>query len=99
MLSFERRSCTGGLDIISGSAGDDLIRGLGGNDRLYGNSGGDRIYGGTGKDLIHAREDRRIDFVDCGPGHDTVALDLSRADRDVYRNCERLLTGPFKAIR
>lgn len=86
-------------DSISGSASDDLIRGLGGGDRLYGGFGSDRIYGGTGRDLIYAGGDQRIDFVDCGPGHDTVTLGFSGTDRDVYRNCERRPTGPFMAVR
>jgi Ca2+-binding RTX toxin-like protein len=86
----------GGNDTIAGdsfiSSGDDLIRGGGGNDDIADFSLGndiDTIFGGKGDDTIRVNEgdsDVDPDFVDCGPGIDTVFVDPT----DTRLNCEIL---------
>ncbi len=82
---------TNGPDTIHGSRGNDVIKGLGGNDHLYGGGGSDRIYGGPGNDFINANDDAQRDYIDCGPGYDTVSEAPFPRARDVYVNCERIL--------
>lgn len=76
---------TDGPDRVSGPARADWIDGRAGNDRIYGGGGEDKIRGGPGNDVIRSNDDRSRDYVDCGPGFDTVA---PLSSRDVYRNCE-----------
>jgi Ca2+-binding RTX toxin-like protein len=74
---------TPGPDWIYGRAGDDCLYGGRGDDRLYGGPGHDRIWGGSGDDRIYARDGTR-DWIDCGPGRDTVWADPV----DIVRHCE-----------
>ena len=43
-------------------------------DKMFGGTGRDETYGGRGNDFISSVDDdsSRGDFVDCGPGTDTV---------------------------
>lgn len=79
---------TDGPDTIRGSLGDDVIRGLGGDDRLSGSTGEDRVFGGAGDDYIDVSDDLQTDYVDCGPGLDTVVIRSLQPNRDAYKNCE-----------
>ena len=80
-------------DTIRARDGGDVLRGLGGADRLYGGDGADSVYGGRGNDFLSTEGDDIKDFVDCGPGNDTVKLVNLVAEPsempDTYRNCER----------
>jgi Ca2+-binding RTX toxin-like protein len=77
-------------DTIKGFGGDDVIKGLGFPDKLYGGDGTDSVYGGRGNDFISTEGDDVKDFVDCGPGTDTVNLPPGPAEHpDTYRNCEQ----------
>jgi len=82
----------GGSDSIDSGEGDDEVRGGGGNDTLIDNlpvRDVDTIFGGKGNDSIDVREfrpDDEPDFVDCGPGIDTVFVDPT----DIRLNCEIL---------
>jgi len=90
-------SCTAGVtcngskkaDTITGSIGADTITG-GGNDRITDIGvvpDVDIITGGSGDDIIDVREgdvNDTPDFVDCGPGTDTVFVDAN----DTRLNCE-----------
>ncbi|MDP9476502.1 MAG: hypothetical protein M3R38_12610 [Actinomycetota bacterium] len=52
----------------------------------------DHIYGGTGDDHINSIFDDSKDYVDCGPGTDSINGQLSTepTPKDVYVNCERV---------
>ena len=83
----------GGSDSIDSGEGDDEVRGGGGNDTLIDNlpvRDVDTIFGGKGNDEIDVREGAaggdNPDFVDCGPGIDTVFVDPT----DTRLNCEFL---------
>ena len=70
------------FDTISGKGGADVIRGRRLPDTLH------------GRDDVTTAYDASKDFVDCGPGRDTVHLPPDPADHpDNYRNCERRVTG------
>src|SRR5215213_10245751 len=79
-----------GDDNINPGAGDDEVRGGGGADIIRDNTNDgdvDTIFGGKGNDFIDVREfrpDDEPDFVDCGPGTDTVFVDPT----DTHFNCE-----------
>jgi Ca2+-binding RTX toxin-like protein len=85
----------GGGDTLIGdpanSTGDDLLRGGGGNDSIsdpFDGADVDTVFGGKGNDVINVREGASGgddgDFVDCGPGTDTVVVDAI----DTRLNCE-----------
>ncbi len=76
-----------GNDFLSGGLGRDLIDGGNGNDSLVGGSETDLIRGGVGNDSIISRDGVR-DLVQCGPGRDTVLVDL----RDRVSACEVVKT-------
>jgi Ca2+-binding RTX toxin-like protein len=101
-----------GKDIIYGGGssrpfGADDMYGGGGDDTMYGSSGIDHAYGETdnsstgieGDDTIDVADRDAGDFVDCGPGTDTVYVDTKVADGrvndaiDSYVNCERAREG------
>jgi len=95
----------GGDDDVCGSGGNDKINGGEGDDRLIGGGllckgsygpGVDTLTGGPGNDiLVHGEawqdeSDGFKDFLDCGPGEDTVFANLT-IDRDVVAaNCEQI---------
>ena len=80
---------TEGPDRIFGTDQVDWIDGRGGDDRIYGGGGEDRIQGGPGNDFVRSNDDWSRDYVDCGPGFDTVTTTIDPlSSRDVYRNCE-----------
>jgi hypothetical protein len=78
-----------GRDTLGGGSGADRVDGGAGNDflddRKLGGDGEDRLLGGTGNDRI-ATAGSTGDNVDCGPGKDSVTLDL----KDRQRRCERI---------
>ena len=63
-----------GNDTLIGGGGDDIVKGEAGNDTLTGSGGQDDLFGGDGDDTIDAR-DGKLDYIDCGPGNDTVTVD------------------------
>lgn len=74
----------GGDNGLFGNAGDDVLRGEGGADRVVGGDGADTLIGGAGVDVldggpgddtIDARDGTR-DVITCGPGADSLTLDL-----------------------
>jgi Ca2+-binding RTX toxin-like protein len=82
-----------GPDRLVGTAENDILRGHGGSDEIVGRGDSDRLLGGFGNDFINARESGRAedDFVDCGPGRDTVLTD--NTTEDTLRNCEVIRRG------
>ena len=74
---------TEGGDVLRGSAGDEEISSLGGADELHGGAGGDVLLAGSGDDFVAA--DGEQDLILCGPGADTVSVDLADL---VSRDCE-----------
>jgi hypothetical protein len=62
-----------------------------GGDTLAGGSGSGRVLGGPGNDYVSdtnsGADDATIDYVDCGPGYDTVFKD-GRPSEYRYANCE-----------
>jgi Tol biopolymer transport system component len=60
--------------------------GTGEGDRIHGSARSDRIYALEGNDTVDVRGGG-LDFVDCGPGRDTVSAD--RGDI-VARDCEQV---------
>jgi hypothetical protein len=79
-----------GNDTITGGVGTDTIYGGAGNDHISGGLFADHLLGGPGNDFIDARDGYR-DFVDCGPGNDTVAVSTSLQPGDQVRNCEHVI--------
>jgi len=80
-------------DQITGGTGNDEVRAGRGNDVVLDGTNDrdqDRILGGEGNDTIDVQEFRKDDadkdFVDCGPGEDTVSVDPT----DTRFNCENL---------
>ena len=64
-----------GNDKLNGASGNDRLHGGDGNDKLIGGRGRNRYDGGPGDDRIYARNGRS-EIVECGPGRDTVKVDL-----------------------
>jgi Ca2+-binding RTX toxin-like protein len=93
----DQSTCVGtsGNDNLTGTAIDNTITGRDGNDTINDTQGADRdtIRGNKGNDTIDVREgnngSNNKDFVNCGPGKDTVFKD---ANDDVV-NCERVNPG------
>ena len=92
-------TCTGGTcvgtrkaDNMQGKFDNDTIFGRRGNDEIIDTGPGpdvDTIFGDKGDDTIRVNEgdsDVDPDFVDCGPGIDTVFVDPT----DTRLNCEIL---------
>ena len=67
-----------GADRVDGGSGNDLL-----DDRKLGGYGKDRLLGGTGNDRVRTAGST-TDDVDCGPGTDSITLDL----KDRQRRCE-----------
>ena len=67
-----------GRDRLVGTANRDLLGGGAGPDYVVGGRGTDRIRTQGGGDTVRVR-DRRRDFVQCGPGEDSIKAD--RTDR------------------
>jgi Ca2+-binding RTX toxin-like protein len=58
--------------------GRDRLSGGNGADELYGYYGDDKLVGGEGNDIINAHDEppsKWQDYIDCGPGRDTVYFD------------------------
>jgi Tol biopolymer transport system component len=87
-LGHDRLYGDAGNDVIDGGNGPDTIYGGSGNDRLRGGLYPDRLFGGPGDDWIDAN-DGYHDYVDCGPGYDTVVTNLGAPD--TIKNCERVI--------
>lgn len=62
-----------GDDTLSGGAGNDTLYGMNNDDTLIGEAGNDITWGGSGNDRIETR-DNEVDFVNCGPGSQDVAI-------------------------
>ncbi len=85
-------------DKLYGGAGADTLYGNRGGDKIFGGYGEDHVYGGSGDDEIDVQDPDpddpagrgQRDFVDCGPGFDTVTLDGDTGDGrpDRVINCE-----------
>ena len=71
---YESRQLAGSC-AITGTSGSDTIEGT--------NGAGDRVSAGAGNDAIRV-QDRHTDFVNCGPGRDTVWADRT----DKLSGCE-----------
>ena len=57
---------------------------------MSGGNGRDEIYGGRGNAFISSvGDDSNGDFVDCGPGTDTVNRMPGSGAGDTFRNCEK----------
>ncbi|MGA7978559.1 MAG: hypothetical protein WB975_15090 [Nitrososphaeraceae archaeon] len=65
-----------------------------GSDSISGGSGNDRLYHGLGTpdDSKAILSDGHKDFIDCGPGEDSVWINTS-VDHDVASNCEHVHAG------
>lgn len=96
----------GDVDVCGGA--DDKIHGGNGNDRLIGdallcktewNPEADRITGGPRNDILthnHAwatEPDGRKEFLDCGPGDDTVYVNASVDQDRAATSCEHVNEG------
>ena len=79
-----------GKDEVSGGDGGDTLYGGSYADKMFGGNGRDETYGGRGNDFISSvGDDSRGDFVDCGPGTDTVNRMPGSGAGDTLRNCEK----------
>jgi Ca2+-binding RTX toxin-like protein len=72
------------LTVLGGDGQDDLIGGAD-PDTIEGGADIDTLQDGAGNDTILAL-DGEADTIDCGEGHDTVAVDLSI---DTVVGCEK----------
>ncbi|MFI5406737.1 MAG: hypothetical protein ACHQ1D_09525 [Nitrososphaerales archaeon] len=65
-----------------------------GSDSISGGSGNDRLFHGLGTpdDSKAILSDGHKDFIDCGPGEDSVWINTS-VDHDVASNCEHVHAG------
>ena len=79
-----------GNDRLRGDTGIDRVEGGPGNDNMTGGNDEDDLVGGTGNDRIDAR-DGAEDTIDCGPGEDTVLVDVSE---DGVTDCETVVFPP-----
>jgi len=82
-----------GPDRMNGGSGADTMMGEEGNDEVIGGSGVDTVSGGFGDDSIRVADDS-ADNVDCGPGSDTVYVEIDTPTRDVLLNCELVVQVP-----
>ncbi len=91
----DQRVCrgTGKADVLIGTEINNTIYGRGGGDDIRDTAGGkdvDRIIAGRGNDTIDVRDGNSrddADYVDCGPGFDTVYAD----NNDITVRCEVVL--------
>ena len=82
----------GGADTIDGRGGNDVIYGGGGGDSIEGGNGSDAVYAGRGNDFVNVRGDDSRDYVDCGPGYDTVNNMPGPGPADVFAaDCEEFV--------
>jgi hypothetical protein len=83
----EVRAMTRKIAVLLAVMGVMVLRGRGGAEEIIGRGDSDRLLGGFGKDFINARESGRAedDFVDCGPGRDTVLTDNTLCNCEVIR--------------
>ncbi|MEM8728926.1 MAG: calcium-binding protein [Pseudomonadota bacterium] len=73
-----------GDDLIIGSDGEDMMSGGQGNDTLIGARGNDHIMGRAGDDLMIWNNGDGSDVMDGGSGYDTVRVNGSDSDGDVF---------------
>lgn len=72
-----------GNDVIDGEQGDDVVFGGPGDDDINGDAGVDLLIGGTGNDTFTLRRDCDGvlgEFINGGPGTDTVRSHLSESE-------------------
>jgi RTX calcium-binding nonapeptide repeat (4 copies) len=90
---------TSGNDVLDGGAGDDTLKGNEGNDRLTGGLGFDRLDGGAGDDKLLERDGNLDAGPACGPGLDTLDIDLIDAALSgfgwtfAFSHCEAISVG------
>lgn len=80
-------------DTLTGTAADTTFYGKRGGDRITDIAGPDNdvVYAGRGNDTVNVEDNVQgnnkdnADYVDCGPGYDTVFFDPGR---DTVVNCE-----------
>jgi Ca2+-binding RTX toxin-like protein len=65
----------GGADLVYGGAGNDVSRGGAGNDLVFDRTGTDSLFGDGGRDTLFARDSRRGDVLNGGPGVDGCTAD------------------------
>ncbi|HEY7109993.1 MAG TPA: hypothetical protein VH415_11215 [Nitrososphaeraceae archaeon] len=76
-----------GTDFVNGGTGNDWIAGQNDEDKLFGGPGNDIIWGGQKQQYPLRNETEwpsSPDYIDCGPGYDTIYIDAS----DTHVNCE-----------
>lgn len=81
-----------GNDGLKGGTGNDEVYGEDGNDKVKGSQGRDKVFGGPGDDVLrggtHGQTNDGVrDFLDCGPGEDTVYY---VPGQDEIKDCEIL---------
>lgn len=80
-------------DTLTGTAADTTFYGKRGGDRITDIAGADNdvVYAGSGNDTVNVEDNVQgnnkdnADYVDCGPGYDTVFFDPGS---DTVVNCE-----------
>jgi len=82
-------------DILDAGTGKDVIRAGPGDDEVSDGVGQDRFHLGPGRDLIYGLTDDGLpDLINCGLGHDLVAVFAPRLDPlDRYVGCEEFDFG------
>jgi Ca2+-binding RTX toxin-like protein len=81
-----------GADAIYGYAGADTIYGYAGADAIYTGTGSDSVYGGSGDDFVSFVGGDSPDYIDCGPGFDTVEKWPATGPTNLHAtNCEEVV--------
>ena len=83
----------GASDELFGEGGNDALVGGPGNDVVRPGPGADGVHLGPGHDLAALSADGRADRLDCGAGHDRVALGRRADPRDTFVDCEEVRGG------
>ena len=85
-----------GDDLIHAGSGPDQVDAGAGNDVVYADSGADDISAGDGDDIVYVNNGTAVDFVDCGPGNDTLVLNPYDQPGGIS-NAQSLRAGAFQS--
>jgi Ca2+-binding RTX toxin-like protein len=86
------RTGSGDDKIYTGNGNNKVVSG-GGADVIHAGKGHNTIFSGPGNDVIYVRNGMS-DFVNCGPGVDTVYADGTKLD--TVKGCEHVHRGTAK---
>jgi Ca2+-binding RTX toxin-like protein len=82
-----------GADQVFGGTQSDTLYGMDGGDLVVGGDGNDGLEGGIGNDTLKSHNDGNADNLSCGPGNDTVFVELNDviADENADATAQKLV--------